>query len=631
MLFEEIFEDELKAISAKRRKGNSAAGVERPSNLFGIALSGGGIRSATVNLGVLSILNRCGILSLADYLSTVSGGGYIGGYVHAKMRRTGASKDSFLELFKKDDIRHFKEFGYYLAPGQGFKECINKLRLAGVFVFSLFMNWIWVFSLFASIFFCMQGISGFVSPSSWHAIGLSICLAVLVTMTIHFFFHVFRHINLWPYNALYYIEGLLILPAMAYSVYLVSAQFPTSEPWSNFAIVLAILIITGFFANPNILTMHRFYRDRLADAYLKDVVKDGESMRLLELNPGKKPEDWGTAPYPLINTCLNLFGRDDAAFAGAKMSDYFLLSPLYCGSAITGYIATTSSGYNKMSLPTAVAISGAAVNPDMGIRTNRVLAFLMTLLNLRLGYWAANPKTRHGSIISWWPYYHIRELLSRTDSKRWRVNISDGGHIENLGIYELLKRRCKLILAVDASADSKYSFSDLTNIIVRARNELGLAITFRSGHEPETLIKPSPSSGYSGSHFAIADVEPLPGGDELSAGYRGLLVYLKSSMRSPNTLKRIQTESYLYKTQHPSFPHESTADQFFDNAQWEAYYNLGKFMAGDLLGISVTDEARVSLQTCGIKSIKELFDKFDGIRNKKDLAAHLEFYAGDQD
>ena len=84
--------------------------------------------------------------------------------------------------------------------------------------------------------------------------------------------------------------------------------------------------------------------------------------------------------------------RGDKKFAGAKGSDYFLLSPLFCGSELTGYLKTQNPQYQNMTLATAVAVSGAAVNPHMGTQSNRLVAFLMTLLNLRLGYWASTPK-----------------------------------------------------------------------------------------------------------------------------------------------------------------------------------------------------------------------------------------------
>jgi hypothetical protein len=141
-----------------------------------------------------------------------------------------------------------------------------------------------------------------------------------------------------------------------------------------------------------------------------------------------------------------------------------------------------------MTFATATAISGAALNPEMGQKTNKIASFLMTLLNLQLGYWALNPQTRFTHPIDWWPWCLILQLFSKTNADRRRINISDGGHIENLGVFELLRRECKLIISVDAGADPTYGFSDLRNLVMRARNELGVVIEFRKGFHPEDCI-----------------------------------------------------------------------------------------------------------------------------------------------
>lgn len=208
----------------------------------------------------------------------------------------------------------------------------------------------------------------------------------------------------------------------------------------------------------------------------------------------------------------------------------------------------------------------------------------------------------------WWPYYHVMELMSKTDTRKRRVNISDGGHIENLAVYELLRRKCKLIIAIDAGADPDYGFSDLKNLVIRARNELGLEINFRQA--PEQVIAPEPSKGFSKQHYVIADIKELSGKSE-GAGFTGLLVYVKASMLAGNSWKISSDESYFYKTYHPAFPHESTADQFFDAQQWTAYYKLGKFIAGNLLGVEVEDDPRYG-EKISIKNAEELYGRFAG-------------------
>lgn len=619
-ILEPVLNDEMKAIAARRKKINPDVSEAAPNDLFGIALSGGGIRSATINLGILEVLNKCGVLPLADYLSTVSGGGYIGGYVHATLYKNDCSKTSkdaeqhglYASLFPEDHIEHFKKYGYYLAPGTGLIKVLNRLRLAGGFVASFIMNLVWVLATFFSLALFLRAAYSIHVPYG-HMIHYLVGASVIF-LSYHFFFHPLRYIDykLWPTNALNYAEGVLLCFLATLSPFLLYRAYggDCHNPLLTYAPF--ILLVTGFFANPNLLALHRFYRDRIATAFMKTAGKGDAALKLHQLALGGDPNNWHCAPYPLINACLNLQGAKDNKFMGTKTSDYFLLSPLYCGSKLTGFVKTNTPGYSSMTLPSAVAVSGAAVNPEMGTSTNKVLAFLMTSLNLRLGYWAVNPKygdTPFYRRLVWWPYYHIMELLSKTDTRKRRVNISDGGHIENLAVYELLRRKCKLIIAIDAGADPEYRFSDLKNLVIRARNELGIEINFRDGQAPEQVIAPEPSSGFSKQHYVVADIKELPGKTE-GVGYTGLLVYVKASMLAGNTWKISNDESYFYKTYHPTFPHESTADQFFDPQQWRAYYQLGKFIAGNLLGVVIENNPNYGTEV-SIKSTKELHNWFD--------------------
>ena len=149
-----------------------------------------------------------------------------------------------------------------------------------------------------------------------------------------------------------------------------------------------------------------------------------------------------------------------------------------------------------------------------------------------------------------------------------------------------------MIMAVDAGEDSAFDFKDLRKLMIYARNELGIAINFRKGQTPEAVIQPKSSTGFSDGYFVIADVEEIPTEAHREGKKIGVLVYLKSCLKAPQVNKeqlKLESRSYHYKTCHPDFPHESTVDQFFDEGQWEAYYCLGKCMAGDLLKIDDVD------------------------------------------
>ncbi|NPA53428.1 MAG: hypothetical protein GXO21_02030, partial [Aquificae bacterium] len=411
-------------------------------------------------------------------------------------------------------------------------------------------------------------------------------ISIFITAVYFYFFHLFRHIkDLWNDKLLFYffgISGFLIFLVFSLFFYpIITHIFPSLEVLANIkalALLSLIILILGFFANPNIISLHRFYRMRLKDTFL-----EGNDFYLHEFLDKK-------IPYPLINTTLNISG--DKRLAGKKSFDFFLLSPLFCGSKLTKYVQTKESYYGKMHVSTAITISGAAINPMMGIYTNRILSFLITLLNVRLGYWADNPlfykknnflarlaRLLSNDDIVFWPYYNLMSMFGKATLDRLKINLSDGGHIENLGAFELLRRECGLVLVVDAGVDKDYQFEDFKNFVLRATNELGVEISFDEDEKLEKVIKPSPSEAFSKRNFAVGKIK-------YKNGKEGILVYVKTSLTRDafSEEEKIKGKSkkptYLdYKRYHPDFPHESTLDQSFDPLQWEAYEMLGEDIA----------------------------------------------------
>jgi len=348
----------------------------------------------------------------------------------------------------------------------------------------------------------------------------------------------------------------------------------------------------GYFANPNILSMHRYYRLKITDAYL-----DKSKIKV----SGLTKNNITIAPYPLICSTLNM--QADEKIKGQRSCDYYLFSPLYCGSKLTGYVSTSSPLYKKLTLGTAVTVSGAALNSLMGYKSNRLISFVLTILNIRLGYWAINPMILDGkrkfdkmasfflynglkALPVYWPFYNFSELFGKMNSQRWMVNLSDGGGIENLGAYELFRRKVKVIICSDAGADPKYEFEDLRNLLLRVRNELEIAVEFEKGQKVEDIIKPKPSSGYSQKHYVVGKYYLLPSKEDNKKEFLGYFVYIKTSVTAPiyKIEKDIRKSDYYgYKNHHPLFPHEPTTDQFFDPQQWEAYHVLGEEVGNSLL------------------------------------------------
>jgi len=622
--YKEIILEEKKQLRLRREKLKMEHGTPDQENWFGIALSGGGIRSATINLGFLKTLNKFGILQQADYLSTVSGGGYTHAYVQGTVKKEG----SFDKLFTDEQIDSMRKQGEYMTPQKGLGKTGNTYLLTIAFLVSWVMSLVSpviVAGIFYYLYMIVIGLMGKM-PFEWlnfFSAELAMWRVTFVLgglMVLHFVTNIALNFNLRISKDFNYAELSLAIFMVLLYTWVMIGGFEGGErigpkEMIDYGIIVVLLFLIGFFTNPNAISFHRYYRKQLADYFLQFARNDFDNMLLKDVfNINSEKKEGYIAPYPLINTCLNLLNpAGDDVFKGTKTSDYFLLSPLYCGSGLVGYVPTDRYlDYQKMTLPAAVTISAAAVNPGMGMYSNKMLSILMTVFNARLGFWISNPLIlKKAKAIVWWPVYFFRELVGRIGSGNTMINISDGGHIENLGVYELLRRGCRLIVAVDAGEDYAYGFADLNNLIIRARNELGLEIRFRDDEQPEDLIRPRPSQVYSKKRFAIADIYQWWEDDKviLSANQEqstelvnfneprkiGTFVYVKSAVLAP-TGKPALTEdgtpaerrkygTYKYKIYHPEFPHEPTSDQFFDEIQWESYFQLGQFIGADVLGI----------------------------------------------
>ncbi|TMQ29865.1 MAG: threonine/serine exporter family protein [Planctomycetota bacterium] len=257
-------------------------------------------------------------------------------------------------------------------------------------------------------------------------------------------------------------------------------------------------------------------------------------------------------------------------------------------------------------LQTWVAISGAAISPGRGAETNVGLSLLLGLANLRTGYWwdSNRPRNRPRGYrhFTWltklrWTFARfflpqdllLNEFLGRFGGPWVRYwYLSDGGFFENLGVYELLRRRVPYILCCDAGEDSEYDFVDLANLIRKARIDFAADIRFLTAEEiqnsehipgqvkpllgPLEGLKPAGQGSHSQRHAALALIrygdDPTP---------RSALLYLKSSLTGDE-----DPDILSYALTHPEFPHDSTADQFFTEPQWESYRRLGEHIGGPL-------------------------------------------------
>ncbi len=349
--------------------------------------------------------------------------------------------------------------------------------------------------------------------------------------------------------------------------------FVRSEDFWFFGVMIALMILNRFLLDINVTSPHGFYRDRLSKAYLFKVNSDNEIIPQDKLAMSELNAEGTVAPYHIINVTLNLQGSKDPDLRGRE-SDFFIFTKRFTGSDRTGYTKTVDmEAMDKhLDLATAVAISGAAAAPNMGITTNRGLVFIMTLLNIRLGYWLPNPTMVNSDnwlkrikLISAQSGLILKEALGRLTAKGSHVNISDGGHLENLGIYPLLKRQCKFIIAVDGEADPHMGFNGLVTTMRFARIDMGIEFVMNL----EDLRKNK--RGLSKAHSTLGKIL-------YANGEVGHLLYIKLSVTGdePEYIRS-------YRASHPEYPHQSTADQFFSEDQFEAYRALGEHACEVLL------------------------------------------------
>ncbi len=357
------------------------------------------------------------------------------------------------------------------------------------------------------------------------------------------------------------------------------------------AFLVAIAPFMAVQVNINQISLNRFYRDRLMEAYMPHAtaVKKGkvEPTPADALQLRKLWKIGATGPYPLINTNCVLV-NDDVQKVRLRGGDNYLLSPLYCGSTATRWAETNSPACEMLTLPTAMATSGAAANPNTGFvgtgpTRGRLVSLVMMLLSVRLGLWVLNPKKDWTKGLLKRPT-HIRPggqyALTNSGFKRDSdyLELSDGGHFDNSGLYELIRRKCAVIVACDGEADKEFGFASFVSLQRRAAEDFGVKFEFLDPDEGEPDYLPKNAIPSKELHYPkgalCAELPFFYAKIIYSDGSKGRLVYIKSTM-----IEDLSFTTRGYKAENPDFPHETTADQFFDPQQFEVYRELGYYAA----------------------------------------------------
>jgi hypothetical protein len=272
----------------------------------------------------------------------------------------------------------------------------------------------------------------------------------------------------------------------------------------------------------------------------------------------------------VVNLALNLVKADRLEWQQRK-AESFTVTALHSGSANVGYRPSASYGGERgMSLGKAMTISGAAASPNMGYHSSTLVAFLMTFFNARLGWWLPNPGPAGSRIwrrsepeVGLGPL--VAEALGRTTDRTRHVYLSDGGHFENLALYEMVFRRCGLIVLVDAGCDPQYAYEDFAGAVRKIRADLGVPITLANGSRPADEKERDVHHALATVHYSHVD----PGVRD------GTIIYIKPVLTGDEPID-VSRYAAAHKDPKNPFPQQSTMDQFFDEAQFESYRQLGE-------------------------------------------------------
>jgi hypothetical protein len=447
------------------------------------------------------------------------------------------------------------------------------------------------------------------------------------------------------------------------------------DPWKYWLALAGTTLLTLFFGRTrtfvNRSSLATFYGTRLTRAYLGasnpkrldeknkmlDVLLPDDELALSDYRPHLHG-----GPLPLINVTLNetTGGRSQVDQRDRK-GMIMTIGPAGISVGVKHHAAWTSKtddvpragGLKPTSDPSApafrvfpgpdqtlspywptlgrwIAISGAAISTGLGARTSTGLALVLGLLNFRLGHWwnseidpakRSTPGSQRAPLLSralraLLPVHAmlLHELFARfpgTSSRDWYL--SDGGHFENSGAYELIRRRLPYIIVCDNGADPKRCFDDLGNLVRKVRNDFGAHIEFVGADKLRALeldraVGTLGQLGFCGrlsDAHAIGASEaadlPIPSNsnaagsdvtryatlarirydddddDDDAPGQISALLVLR-----PAVLGREPLDVLNYQVAHPTFPQQGTGDQFFEEEQWEAYRRLGENMASEV-------------------------------------------------
>ena len=308
---------------------------------------------------------------------------------------------------------------------------------------------------------------------------------------------------------------LLITAAFLWLVQYAVRDDPRSSVVSLVLFTAAALFYSTFVLNINFASPHAFYRDRIARTYLTRAVGGDQNVERRDPQPLSRMNPEGKAPYHLVKL------RGQYPWLRAPQSSWSEYGFLLFQQTLLWRPDNRSRAHGsagKNGFPSGPWDCNGHLRRRGGAQYGHNHVFPIPFLagpfesSSRLLVEEACTTNRCiGSLpppIGW--YYFLLEITGLMSDKTRYLNMSDGGHIENLGIYELLRRRCKFVIAIDGEADPQRSFGGLLTLTQLAKIDLGVTI------EPDLADLRVKKDGFGGAHFGLSRID-YPNGEWLAS------------------------------------------------------------------------------------------------------------------
>ncbi len=410
---------------------------------------------------------------------------------------------------------------------------------------------------------------------------------------------------------------LILLPFLGLTYWVAQRGVHLEWTWGvNPTMVLIVSVavfVVMLFTNEVTSLPHLYYRERLATAFIgRRVVGPFEELGYNE-PPWSEPISFsklvrctaGPAVLPKLVVCAAVNLSDGVPLGRGGAS--FTFEEDFAGGPTTGYVRTAAmehrSGHGAVTMPALMAISGAAVSPSMGKMTRAGLRFAMALFDLRLGVWLPNPRRpdwESFSALDVWadrrsppmppvvgaapppgadtPFHRpgtkfvFYEAIGKNGLDEKHVYVTDGGHFDNLGMVELLRRGCRRLIVLDAAGDDIHHFNTLSEAIELAHADLGIEFTLPMA--ALTPRPPTPPGNPDDEDAPNRDTSPacfVTGTYRFPTGQTGHIVFVKAAICDEAPI-----EVVTYRERDPQFPNHPTTNQMFSELTFESYRTLGE-------------------------------------------------------